>query len=346
MAAAIERPIFGAELPGQAVADLEEVHGVQGGIEALIALVVGGGVTHLRAHPALVVAVDGLADEDKFRLEAVGKAAQLLEVPVGQAVGHIQPQTVDTVVLHPAADGVKLVLHHRGIGEVQLHQLLVALPGLVPQAVVMAVVAAEVDVEPVLIGAVPALLQHILEGPEATAHMVEHGVEQDADSLGVERVTDGFQILVGTQAAIHLPIVPGVVAMAVTLEKRVEQHRIGACLGDGVHPVQNPKDAMGLYAVIVLGRSAETQGVDLINRRLMIPHSELLSPCRRPRPRVRPTATRAPGRRARCVFDIVKYTQFHHARQARTLGHAPLESLLQLLQRFFLNARYIPLRVL
>ena len=78
---------------------------------------------------------------------------------------------------------VQYVVHDGGVFEVQLHELVVALPALVPEAVVIAAVAAEVYVEPVLIGRVPLPLLHVAEGPEATAHVVENAVEDDADAV-------------------------------------------------------------------------------------------------------------------------------------------------------------------
>ena len=56
-----------------------------------------------------------------------------------------------------------------------------ALPALVPEAVVVVGIAVEADVEPVLIGAVPLLLLHVPEGPEAPAHMVEDSVQHHPD---------------------------------------------------------------------------------------------------------------------------------------------------------------------
>ena len=68
----IESPGFYPNLtgtvPGQAVANLKEIHGVEAGVQALIAFVVGDAVAHVRIHPPVVVPVEGLAQEDKIRL--------------------------------------------------------------------------------------------------------------------------------------------------------------------------------------------------------------------------------------------------------------------------------------
>ena len=234
----VEGPLLRAELPLEAVADLKEVHGVEAGPEALVALVVGDAVAHAVVHPAVIVSVEGLPHEDEVRLEAVGKGAQLPQVVLAEAVGHVQPQPVDTELLHPEADGVKLVAHHLRILEVQLHQLIVALPALVPEAVVVGGVAVKAQVEPILIGTLPFFLLHIPEGPEATAHMVEHPVQHHPDAGLVKGVAHGFQILVGAQAAVHSTVIPGVIAMAVALKDGVEEQGVRAGFPDMLHPIQ------------------------------------------------------------------------------------------------------------
>ena len=72
-------------------------------------------MAHLIAHPAVVVAVKGLAHEDEVRLHAAHKVPELAQVVGAEAVGHIQAQSVNIELVHPVADGVKLVLDHGGV---------------------------------------------------------------------------------------------------------------------------------------------------------------------------------------------------------------------------------------
>ena len=58
--ALIKRPLFRPELPQQRVGDLEKVFAVKGGVEPLVALVVGGAVQHHRIDNPLVIPVDYL----------------------------------------------------------------------------------------------------------------------------------------------------------------------------------------------------------------------------------------------------------------------------------------------
>ena len=130
--ALIQRPRLGAELPRQAVADLKQVHGIEAGIQPLVALIIGGAVQHGAVHHALVIAVQHFADEHEFRLQAAGKGAQTAhEIPV-QTIGHIQPQAVDAKFLHPAADAGKQILHHGIVAKIQLHQFKVSFPAFIP----------------------------------------------------------------------------------------------------------------------------------------------------------------------------------------------------------------------
>ena len=217
----VEGPGLRPVLPGQAVADLKQVPVVEAGPQTLEAVVVGDRVALVRPHPLVVVAPQGLAQEHKIGLQGVGKGPQLPEIVDGQAVGHVQAQAVDAELLHPAADGLELVLHHRRVVEVQLHQLAVALPALVPEAVVPVGVAVKVDVEPVLVGAVPLLLLHVPEGPEAPAHVVEHPVQHDPQPRVVEGPAHLGQVLVGAQPGVQPVVVPGVIAVLVAVKDRI-----------------------------------------------------------------------------------------------------------------------------
>ena len=271
VAALVERPGFGAELALEAVDYLEEVHTVQAGVQALVALVVRDAVEHLVVHPAVIVAVQRLAQEEKVT-QAVAETAQAAQEVEVQAVGNVEPQAVYAELLAPELHGVQYVVHDGGVFEVQLHELVVALPALVPEAVVIAAVAAEVYVEPVLIGRVPLPLLHVAEGPEATAHVVENAVEDDADAVFAQLGADGFEVLVRAEAAVHAAVVPRVVAVAVALEDGAEVHGVRAQLFNVPGPVRDFEYAVRQNAVVIMRRAAEAQGVNVIKYAVVCPH--------------------------------------------------------------------------
>ena len=256
------------------------VAGVEAGIQPLVALIVGHAVAGVVVHPAVVVAVQGLAHQHKIGLQAVGQAAQLGQKAKVQAVGHVQAQAVDVIVPHPVAHGVEQVIFHVRMLQIQLDQFIAALPRLVPEAVVVVGVAVKADVEPVLVGAVPALFLHIAERPKAAPHVVEHAVQQHADARRMQGGADLLQVVVGAQAAIDLVVIAGVVAVGVALEQGIEQHAGRAQFFDVVHPVQHTQQAvpvgLGLVTIVLQRCPAQAQGVDLVNHSFIVPHVFLL----------------------------------------------------------------------
>ena len=168
------------------------------------------------------------------------------------------------------------MLHHGGVEEVQLHQLVVALPALVPKAVVIIGVAAEVQVEPVLVGAVPLFLLHVPKSPKAPAHMVEHPVQQHPQSRLVKGLTDLGQVVIGAQAGVQVEVVPGVIAVAVAVEHRVQQHRVRTKRPDVLCPVQQTENAVLQMSVVFRRSPAQTQRVNLIDHSLLKPHDKNL----------------------------------------------------------------------
>ena len=139
-----------------------------------------------------------------------------------------------------------------------------SLPALVPEAVVIVGVAAEVDVEPVPIGGALPVFEHVLEGPEAPAHVVEHAVQHHAYARLVQGVAHVSEVLVGAKARVYLPKVPGVIAVGVRLEHRGEVHRAGIELFKMGHPVYHLAYAALGFAVVLIGRAAEADGVYLV----------------------------------------------------------------------------------
>ena len=104
--------------------------------------------------------------------------------------------------------------------------------------------------------------------------MVEHSVQHHPQPGFVEGIADLLEVLVRAQAAVHMEVIPRVVAVLVAVEKGIEEHGIGAGLLDMLHPVQHPEDAVLLHAVVVLRRAAQAQRVDLIDDCFVKPHND------------------------------------------------------------------------
>ena len=205
-------------------------------------------------------------------------------------IGDVQAQAVDAKDLGPTAHGLEQVIDHSGILQVELHKLKMAFPALVPKAVAIAGVAVKANVEPVLVGRVPLALLYIAEGPKATAHMVEDRVEYHADAVVVQRLAYGSKIGIPTQAAVDMAQAARIVAVAIRLERRVDQHNANTEFLQVVGPLGDFHDrsigvgrGVGSLGELILGNGcgvfarspAKAQRIDLIERRLVCPHSNL-----------------------------------------------------------------------
>ena len=164
------------------------------------------------------------------------------------------------------------------------------LPALVPKAVAVARVTVKANVEPVLVGRVPFVLLHVAEGPKAAADMVEDGVEHHTDTMGVQRLAHGGKVGVPTQATVDMAQAACVVAMAVGLERWIDQHSANTELLQVVGPASNfhdggigVGDSIGGLGELILGNgrsvfarsSTKAQRINLTERRLVCPHSTL-----------------------------------------------------------------------
>ena len=276
MFAAVQRPVFRAELAQQGVGDLEQIVAVHRGIQTLVALVIRAGVQQTVPDELIVVAVQQFADEEEIRAERVAERAELTEKILVEAVGDVQPQTVDAEFLLPQADAVEQMMHDVGIAQIELYQLVVSFPALVPEAVVIVRIALERDVEPVLVGRVPFFLLYVPERPEAAADMVEHAVQHDLDAVLMQSLAYGCEIGVRAEAAVHLSEVAGIVAVTVGFEDRGEINGVAAETRDVLGPVGSLADARHGYAVVDARRAAEADGIDLIKNTFISPHRSLL----------------------------------------------------------------------
>ena len=164
------------------------------------------------------------------------------------------------------------------------------LPALVPKAVAIAGVAVKTDVKPILVRRIPLALLHIAEGPKAATDVVEDGIEHHADAMGVQRVAYGGKVGIPAQATVYMAQAARVVAVTIGLERRVDEHSANAEFLQAVGPLGNLHDRsigvgfdIGGLGELILGNgggvfarsSAKAQRIDLIERRLVCPHSNL-----------------------------------------------------------------------
>ena len=108
--------------------------------------------------------------------------------------------------------------------------------------------------------------------------------------MGVQRLAHGGKVGVPTQATVYMAQAARVVAVAIGLERRIDQHSANAeflqvvgPLGDFHNGGIGVRSNVGGLGKLILGNgrgvfarsSAKAQRIDLIERRLVCPHSSL-----------------------------------------------------------------------
>jgi hypothetical protein len=186
-----------------------------------------------------------------------------------QAVGGIKAQTVNPVPEHPLPHGMEKMRAHLGMIGVQPDQFVVSAPCLVVNGVPQRTPPVKRQMEPGSKTGIAALTQHILKGPEGTAHMVENRIQHHPYAAPSCLFRQMRQILSVSQSAVHHKIIDDVVSVAFRLENRSQQQHIGA---EPLHMVQ-PGDTLsepGNLPEIISGRGAETtQGIQVVKKRVM-----------------------------------------------------------------------------
>ena len=181
MFSGIQAPLLLSELAVETVGNLMHIPCIKAGIQTLVAFVIGDTVAGPLMHPTVIVSVQRLSHQNKFRFDGIGKPPQRLQKSQVQAIGNIQAQAVYIVIPYPAPDRLKQIVPYCGILYIQLDQLIASLPCFIPESVIIIGISVKGDVKPVFIRAVPFLLPHILKGPEASARMVEHPVQHNSE---------------------------------------------------------------------------------------------------------------------------------------------------------------------
>ena len=89
----------------------------------------------------------------------------------------VKADSVNVKLVYPKIDGTYQIIGDLGIAEIKLYKVIAVVPALVPEAVVIGGVSAEIQsAEPAAVtGTLPVLL-NVLEADEITSHMIKHGI--------------------------------------------------------------------------------------------------------------------------------------------------------------------------
>ena len=244
-----------------------------GGIEALVAFIVGNAVEHLRVCPAVVVAVDYLAHEPEIALFALAEASYPLEEVEVDAVGSVKADAVDAKGLYPVVDSVDDVVTDADIAEIEFYEVIVAVPAFIPEWVAAGTLTAEVEVlEPVAVARPLTLLLNIDELGKFPSYMVENAVKDDPDAVFVELVADEAEGIVVAETTVNGLVVNGIVAVLDRLENGSEVNGVNIHLLEMRYPVEHLVETVDhIASVIEFGCSAEAERVDVVDYGVVIP---------------------------------------------------------------------------
>ena len=220
-----ERPRRRGKQAGHVVLDLKKVPGIVRREHAAEPLIIGNGVKALGADVLLkIVGVDNFADQEKIWFLLIDRATQQLHKPRRKQVTHIQPQPVDPEFIDPETHSIHQIVLHILIIETQLDQLRMPFPVFIVQPVVIGGITAEINVEPKTVIRPLTLLQNFPKGRERPSDVIEHAVKHDTNADRMKRRNERFEFFVGPEASVDLVKIHRVIAVTLTLEKRIEQN--------------------------------------------------------------------------------------------------------------------------
>ena len=94
--------------------------------------------------------------------------------------------------------------------------------------------------------------------------MIENPVQHDLDAVFMKSLADVGEIFIGAQTAVDLAEVPGVIPVIVGFENRVQENGVNAKVPEIVRPGRKTPDPRNTLPVVVSRRTAESDGIDLI----------------------------------------------------------------------------------
>ena len=280
MLSPVQSPVFRSKLAQQGMNDLKQVHAVKAAVQALITLIIGGGVKHAVIHQSVIIAMEHLTHQEEVLFQPAGKAAESAQEAFLKAIRHIQAQPVNVKLVHPVFHALQKIVHYFFIIKVQFHQIIIAFPAFIPKPVIIAGIALKrYLVEPIHIAGILTVAEYVLKRPKSSADMIEHTVQHYTDTVFMQSITHLLKILIGSQTHIHFAVVSGIIAVGIRLKQRRKIYRIDTHFFHMRYPVQHLQDSMLQYAVIFKGRSAEPQWVNLIKHTFICPHFVCLLFC-------------------------------------------------------------------
>ena len=165
-------------------------------------------------YPAAVLAVYDLSHKPEVFLQPVRDVPELAHESVFEHICSIKTDAVYIEFRHPETNGVKMILSHLRLIQVELREQIMATPVIVGKAIVILVISPEVYVAvPVSVPAVLTVLFQIAEGKEPPSRVIEHAVQDHMYAILMAVSHQFFKVFVISKSLIKTAIVFSIVSM-------------------------------------------------------------------------------------------------------------------------------------
>ena len=159
-------------------------------MQPFVTFIIGYGLKHIRINPAAVISPENLTHQPKIAFKAGTGIMKLTQKTAIQIMSNIQTQPVDVKLLYPAGNDIQQIAADFGVAEIELYQIVTAVPALIAKTVVIPVVIIKIQFEPRAVRRIFPIAANICKSPEIPPDMVKYAVEDNPDA---PLVTETYQ---------------------------------------------------------------------------------------------------------------------------------------------------------
>ena len=117
-----------------------------GGIQSLIAFVIGNGIQHFGIRPTVVITVYDFPHQPEVRIFLFAERLQPAEKFRADTVGGIQTQSVNMKFIHPHGNTVQQIANDLFILQIELYQIVVPFPCIIGKIIMQRTACMKVQI--------------------------------------------------------------------------------------------------------------------------------------------------------------------------------------------------------